>query len=160
MATPLQTSPVTVTPVTVTPCVQCQFWQFINSGSYTENDVVTVTLAYSDTFLLSRGCHCKRVRLYTNPSNIGETAAAPKRGKDNSGRRSGGWWWLSRSAYSILAGITLGCHFSSKKSLNSTKWLDRMPYKKREIKRFATLHKRHSKGKLFWHSKVFGLTRL
>ena len=25
---------------------------------------VTVTLAYSDTFLLSRGCHCKRGRLY------------------------------------------------------------------------------------------------
>ena len=32
--------------------------------SYIKNDVVTVTLAYSDTFLLSGGCHCKRGRLY------------------------------------------------------------------------------------------------
>ena len=26
--------------------------------------MVRVTLAYSDTFLLSQGCHCKRGRLY------------------------------------------------------------------------------------------------
>ena len=33
-------------------------WPFIY-----KDGVVRVTLAYSDTFLLSRGCHCKRGRL-------------------------------------------------------------------------------------------------
>ena len=46
------------TPLTVT-VLTFPKWPFIY-----QNYVVRVTLAYSDTFLLSRGCHCKRGRLY------------------------------------------------------------------------------------------------
>ena len=50
--------------VTVTPRLQWQFWQFPNGLLYIRNDVVRVTLAYSDTCCWSRGCHCKRGCLY------------------------------------------------------------------------------------------------
>ena len=59
----IQTSPLTVTLVTVTPRLQWQFYQVPNGLSYIKDGVVRVTLAYSDTFLLSQGCHCKRGRL-------------------------------------------------------------------------------------------------
>ena len=46
------------TPVTVA-FLTVPKWPF-----YMKNDVVTVILAYSDTFCSSRGCHCKRGCLY------------------------------------------------------------------------------------------------
>ena len=45
------------TPLSVT-FLTCPKWPVIY-----KNHVVTVTLAYSDTYLLSRGCHCKQGRL-------------------------------------------------------------------------------------------------
>ena len=51
----LQTSPLTVTLVTVTPRFEWLFWHFPNGLSYIINDVVRVTLAYSDTFLSTWG---------------------------------------------------------------------------------------------------------
>ena len=57
----VQISPLTVTPVTVTPRLQ---WQFPKWPIIYKSYLVTVTPAYSDTFLLSRGCHCKRGSLY------------------------------------------------------------------------------------------------
>ena len=54
----IQISPLTVTLVTVTPRLQWQFWHVPNGFSYIKIDVVTVTLADSDTFLLSGECHC------------------------------------------------------------------------------------------------------
>ena len=48
------------TPVTVTVLTGPK-WSFLY-----QNDVVRVTLAYSDTFLLSQGCLCKRVGPYSS----------------------------------------------------------------------------------------------
>ena len=53
-----------MTLVTVTPRLQWQFLHFLNGLLYIRNDVVRVTLAYSDTFCWSQGCHCKRGCLY------------------------------------------------------------------------------------------------
>ena len=44
--------------------VSVTVFAFPNSQFVYKNHLVTVTLAYSDTFPLSRGCHCKRGRLY------------------------------------------------------------------------------------------------
>ena len=41
-----------------------------------QKDVVGVTLAYSDTFLSSRGCHCKRGLLYVPPSSERESSSS------------------------------------------------------------------------------------
>ena len=53
-------------------------WPFEANFAYLTLYVVRVTSAYSDTFPLSRGCHCKRGRLYYD----GETDARGHKGPE------------------------------------------------------------------------------
>ena len=57
-------SVVKISPLTVTAHLQWHFWHVPNDWFVTKLPLVTVTLAYSDTFPMSRGCHCKRGILY------------------------------------------------------------------------------------------------
>ena len=58
--------------------LQWQFWRVPNGLSYIKDGVVRVTLAYSDTFLLSWGCHCKRGRLYPSFSEWPSTSKSTR----------------------------------------------------------------------------------
>ena len=62
----IQTSPLTVTPFTVTLCLQWQFWQVPNDWLVSKLPLLTVTIWFQWHFAIawSRGCHCKRGRLY------------------------------------------------------------------------------------------------
>ena len=67
---PIQTSPLTVTPDRVTTRLQWHFLGPQKESFYTKKCWLEWHHAYSDTFPLCRGCHCKRGSLYCDTKSI------------------------------------------------------------------------------------------